>query len=460
MFSSSRYNNTMDWKSKQYLQQKTRKNKTSSTVRKSKVQVVHVNVNGDADVRTKSGEMASHPRPHTTGGAVINSTSRIKENYQNDNGHRTQIINAKQNEQQRKTFDSKQRGLRINNYVCDDGNNVDTGGHNTATRSGIKRPHAAKTKINIFNNDNQTHGRCSTTLPIITHDAPSPRSASTGNTRRDMSPSTHTRNNTHKSRTLDIQSKLSGSRQSFSQGSDSGTISSRRGSISSLTSSRSAPEYLYGATQWDMFSESLKHLNDDSNLYMKKPKVSFDSSVHFKDALISWKKHTATSRRGKGWRAIAKGGKSWAALSVQFKKNEVREENSDSDSEHEPTPARTTESQRRWGMIRRNIQDIQLERRANKAVFNWDMLRQHLMNLSDMEKGRRDLYERYLVLKDPMANSKTPQRDLKSALVRVKTWNEKEVELLKDKGKPIGGAENKVFKIPFSQNRHGRSFSK
>ena len=62
----------------------------------------------------------------------------------------------------------------------------------------------------------------------------------------------------------------------------------------------------------------------------------------------------------------------------------------------EPTLSPLKQAARRgWQIIRRNIQEVAMERKKKKS-FNWSFLRQHIANMTDTEKARNDLYEKYI----------------------------------------------------------------
>ena len=70
-------------------------------------------------------------------------------------------------------------------------------------------------------------------------------------------------------------------------------------------------------------------------------------------------------------------------------------------SDEEPELAQSSRvtklaAQRGWSLIRRTIDDIAKERKNADASFNWSFLRQHLMHMSDMQRARQELYERYI----------------------------------------------------------------
>ena len=66
------------------------------------------------------------------------------------------------------------------------------------------------------------------------------------------------------------------------------------------------------------------------------------------------------------------------------------------DGETEDERRRRRRAQRAWSLVRRHIQELRVERRMAVGGINWDFLRQTISAMSDMEKARHELYERYI----------------------------------------------------------------
>ena len=64
------------------------------------------------------------------------------------------------------------------------------------------------------------------------------------------------------------------------------------------------------------------------------------------------------------------------------------------DAEH--TKRRRHPALRAWGLMRRHIQEVRVEKRMASGSINWDFLKQTISALSDMEKARQELYEKYI----------------------------------------------------------------
>ena len=76
---------------------------------------------------------------------------------------------------------------------------------------------------------------------------------------------------------------------------------------------------------------------------------------------------------------------------------EVIDDIEDDDDEYGESSAVTKmAASRGWMLIRRTLEDISKERKNADASFNWSFLRQHLFHMSDMQRARQELYERYI----------------------------------------------------------------
>ena len=51
---------------------------------------------------------------------------------------------------------------------------------------------------------------------------------------------------------------------------------------------------------------------------------------------------------------------------------------------------------RHWPLIRRKIQEVAFDRRSKTATFSWNFLCRTIANMTDIEKGRHDLYLKYI----------------------------------------------------------------
>ena len=52
---------------------------------------------------------------------------------------------------------------------------------------------------------------------------------------------------------------------------------------------------------------------------------------------------------------------------------------------------------RGWQIIRRNLQEVTTERKKKHSTFNWSFLRHHINHMSNQEKARQELYDKYII---------------------------------------------------------------
>jgi hypothetical protein len=56
---------------------------------------------------------------------------------------------------------------------------------------------------------------------------------------------------------------------------------------------------------------------------------------------------------------------------------------------------RRANARRGWGIVRRRLQELKFERRRSSSFQGWAMLTKHVKAMTDIERARADLYERY-----------------------------------------------------------------
>jgi hypothetical protein len=173
---------------------------------------------------------------------------------------------------------------------------------------------------------------------------------------------------------------------------------------------------------WNNFGDSLKRINDDSGKFLIRPKPNFKSSKTFKGAMTEtcgnteygvskgYTKLKETLNRlsdvsGTAVRVLAKATKPMA----EEKEDPAEEDADDSDKEKQPeTDIKDISSalggaKRSWKLIKRSVNETALEKKTEKTKLNWDMLAHHAKGLTDLERARQDLYQRYGLL--PMLHS-------------------------------------------------------
>lgn len=167
---------------------------------------------------------------------------------------------------------------------------------------------------------------------------------------------------------------------------------------------------------WNMFGDSLKKINDDSEKFLIRSKPNFKSSKTFKGAMTEtcgnteygsskgYTKLKETLNRlsdvsGAAFRALSK-----AAKPMEEKEDPTVEEVEESDKEKQSEndikeiSSALGGAKRSWKLIKRSVNETALEKKTEKTKLNWDMLAHHAKGLTDQERTRQDLYQRYGLL--------------------------------------------------------------
>ena len=72
------------------------------------------------------------------------------------------------------------------------------------------------------------------------------------------------------------------------------------------------------------------------------------------------------------------------------------EENAEIQSEDNNVKTAKRGAQRAWRVVRRHIREQRVEKRTATGSMNWDFLRQTLAAMTDLERTRQELYDKYL----------------------------------------------------------------
>ena len=59
------------------------------------------------------------------------------------------------------------------------------------------------------------------------------------------------------------------------------------------------------------------------------------------------------------------------------------------------TPSKI-EARRRWHLVRIRVREMALEKRRSQSTFNWNVLRQHFNNMTNVQQARLELYDKYI----------------------------------------------------------------
>ena len=177
-------------------------------------------------------------------------------------------------------------------------------------------------------------------------------------------------------------------------------------------------------TPWQMFEGHVKSIGDDTTNYsVTKNEAKFKSSNVFQKVVdeINAKKQMQELKRLEKLRqlqleAAEKAAAERVSESESESESETDEDDEDLlDGEPEDTVSLAVKlrAQRGWALIKRKIQEKQMEKKNSGAMFNWKVLKATMSNMSDMEKARQDLYERYLYKNDEfMGEMKLKDKDV------------------------------------------------
>ena len=169
-------------------------------------------------------------------------------------------------------------------------------------------------------------------------------------------------------------------------------------SFSNLESPRSM-------SAWDEFENHIKQVNDTPLLMEFDEKtLDFKCSDTFKRIMneIGPNKVKKTEKR----MSVSSLGRRRSTVIDEADEKDVNEEEDDEDYEDDDddfisdyldhTKRRRRPALRAWGLMRRHIQEVRVEKRMATGSINWDFLRQTISALSDMERARQELYEKYI----------------------------------------------------------------
>lgn len=189
-------------------------------------------------------------------------------------------------------------------------------------------------------------------------------------------------------------------------------------SISDLEDDYVDPRYNHKANNyWSNLDDSIKRINDDSDRFALKPRPNFKSSEVFKDVMSDMsgnveyglsKGYTLLKQKIRNLTNVT----SMTAMALsQAKSNghgEVESQDDDSDSDDDEIKAalkRENEqkelvsnvggAKRAWRVLKTHVKETGFEQRTTNVKMNWEALRHHVSGISDLDRARQDLYQRY-----------------------------------------------------------------
>ncbi|KAK3600671.1 hypothetical protein CHS0354_029535 [Potamilus streckersoni] len=164
---------------------------------------------------------------------------------------------------------------------------------------------------------------------------------------------------------------------------------------------------------WSKFSDSIKRIDNQHELFIKKPKPNFVSSGTFQQTMADMYGKTDYTKakhmqRLKERLSIVSKVNSMTTHAFGFTMDKQTEKEADERKHEEPKKDKdetdgsntiTKECARRgWKVLKRDVQETVLKHKTSDAHLAWSILQQHFKGMSDMEKTRYELYQRYGVL--------------------------------------------------------------
>ena len=147
------------------------------------------------------------------------------------------------------------------------------------------------------------------------------------------------------------------------------------------------------STPWDTFSQQLRQIDDSPAFAFSQHGANIDKGASPQYLSIIEEIRIRRQQQIEAMKAQAEserlGNLSFPDFSDDDSDVEVIEE------EEKMSPLRVT-ALRAWAKIRRNVHEVAMERRNTGAALNWSFLNQTIKRMTNMERGRQDLYEKYL----------------------------------------------------------------
>ena len=172
----------------------------------------------------------------------------------------------------------------------------------------------------------------------------------------------------------------------------------------------SKPKSVTPAQAWAAFEDSIRVIDESPVEYFtKKPRPHFISSDTFQSVMVDMygnKEYSNTrgyTRLKEKIGAIGRASNIAARMFASAAANKLEEGIDEPDHESEELqPANDDESglkkvfaQRGWKVLKRQVNETALENKTTNTKLQWSMLKQTVKQMTNMDKTRQDLYERY-----------------------------------------------------------------
>lgn len=189
-------------------------------------------------------------------------------------------------------------------------------------------------------------------------------------------------------------------------------------SISDLEDDYVDPRYSDKANNyWSNLDDSIKRISDDSDKLALKPRPNFKSSEVFKDVMIDMsgnveygvsKGYTLLKQKVRNLTNMTSMTAKALSQATSNGQGEVESKDDDSDSDDDEIKAASKReneqkelvsnvggAKRAWRVLKTHVKETGFEQRTTNVKMNWEAIRHHVSGISDLDRARQDLYERY-----------------------------------------------------------------
>ncbi|XP_069126457.1 micronuclear linker histone polyprotein-like [Argopecten irradians] len=164
---------------------------------------------------------------------------------------------------------------------------------------------------------------------------------------------------------------------------------------------------------WSTFEDSILKINDQTDHMSLKPRPNFDASDDFKGVMTAMFGNTEYGR-AKSYTLLKEkinrltnvsgmASRLFRSAAKDANKEEEEEDQEETEEEREAAKANEMENirselkgaKRGWKLLRRNVNETALAENTKESKLKWTMVSHHVTRLTDLDKARQDLYERY-----------------------------------------------------------------
>lgn len=248
-------------------------------------------------------------------------------------------------------------------------------------------------------------------------------------------------------------------------------------SISDLEDDYVDPRYSDKANNyWSNLDDSIKRISDDSDKLALKPRPNFKSSEVFKDVMIDMsgnveygvsKGYTLLKQKVRNLTNMTSMTAKALSQATSNGQGEVESKDDDSDSDDDEIKAASKReneqkelvsnvggAKRAWRVLKTHVKETGFEQRTTNVKMNWEAIRHHVSGISDLDRARQDLYERYGFLP-------TLQEDGSKVCKNIMWLNRTRAQIMQKESDNIlrGGKARAQSARPFIAQNSERKFS-